>query len=1045
MQSGIYEKVINRSVSAALAALDKARIHKAPFDKAEAADILSQYLAQVLKNELMLIEEKGGDAKAQIRLVNRLVAVLEDGSQSEGLDVMTEGETLLALLDAKDPLLALGKQAKDMPRPETSLALSSLFTGSAHEPQMYSELKKEIASADRVDMLVSFIKWSGLRLIIDDLDKFTRNGGRLRVITTSYMGATDLKAVDALQKLSNTEIRVSYNTKRTRLHAKAYVFYRDTGFSTAYIGSSNLSGAAISSGLEWNVKVTDQDMRSTMIKIGATFESYWASNEFAPYVETERERLAEALSSEHAGTLDEKNIVFFDLRPYDYQQEILDRLKVERNVRGYHRNLIVAATGTGKTMIAAFDYRQFKQKDNRANLLFVAHRKEILDQSLATFRAVLRDANFGDLFVGQDKPKGLDLERIFISVQTLNSQKLWERLPADYYDYIIVDEFHHAAAPTYQKLLTVFKPKILLGLTATPERMDGKDILDYFDGRIAAEIRLPEAIDRKLLCPFQYFGVADTVDLSDVKWNHGRYDKNALSNLYTLDRYIADNRAGYIIKTLNHYVTSVNDMKALAFCVSVEHARFMAEKFNQAGIPALSLSGESEKAVRNDAKAKIGSGEIKIICVVDLYNEGVDIPEINTVLFLRPTESLTVFLQQLGRGLRLADGKDCLTVLDYVGRANARYNFEVKFKALLSNTRRSVTEEIKNGFVDVPKGCYVLLEKKAQDYILENIKKATNGKAAFVRRMRTFTEETGQPLTLANFLDYYHIDVRAFYKNDNSFADCAVEAGAREAFDESAAPVLRKAFVRFCAIDSGRWIIFLRDMLSRLNTFDFDNLSLYDARMVRMFYYTIWQEYISDFSDARFIENIRTLTQSPVMTEELLALLDYRFNAIDVEDDVIADFDIPLFVHCTYSRDQILVAMDYQTPKNIREGVKWLPNHRCDVLFVTLNKSEKDYSPTTMYHDYSINDTLFHWQSQSNTSENSPTGQRYIHHREQGSKVLLFVREYKKQNSVTMPYTFLGTVNYVSHTGSKPMSITWQLDTPIPAKYLKQTNQLITG
>ncbi|MBQ3335306.1 MAG: DUF3427 domain-containing protein [Eubacteriaceae bacterium] len=1045
MQSGIYEKVINRSVSAALVALDKARIHKAPFDKAEAADILSQYLAQVLKNELMLIEEKGGDAKAQIRLVNRLVAVLEEGSQSEGLDVTTEGETLLALLDAKDPLLALGKQAKDMPRPETSLALSSLFTGSAHEPQMYSELKKEIASADRVDMLVSFIKWSGLRLIIDDLDKFTRNGGRLRVITTSYMGATDLKAVDALQKLSNTEIRVSYNTKRTRLHAKAYIFYRDTGFSTAYIGSSNLSGAAISSGLEWNVKVTDQDMRSTMIKIGATFESYWASNEFAPYVETERERLAEALSSEHASTLDEKNIVFFDLRPYDYQQEILDRLKVERHVRGYHRNLIVAATGTGKTMIAAFDYRQFKQKDNRANLLFVAHRKEILDQSLATFRAVLRDANFGDLFVGQDKPKGLDLERIFISVQTLNSQKLWERLPADYYDYIIVDEFHHAAAPTYQKLLTVFKPKILLGLTATPERMDGKDILDYFDGRIAAEIRLPEAIDRKLLCPFQYFGVADTVDLSDVKWNRGGYDKNVLSNLYTLDRHIADNRAGYIIKTLNHYVTSVNDMKALAFCVSVEHARFMAEKFNQAGISALSLSGESEKTIRNDAKAKLVSGEINIICVVDLYNEGVDIPEINTVLFLRPTESLTVFLQQLGRGLRLADGKDCLTVLDYVGRANPRYNFKVKFKALLSNTRRSVTEEIKNGFVDVPKGCYVLLEKKAQDYILENIKKATNGKAAFVRRMRTFTEETGQPLTLANFLDYYHIDVRTFYKNDNSFSDCAVAAGAREAFDESAAPELRKAFIRFCAIDSGRWIIFLRDMLSRLNTFDFDKLSLYDARMVRMFYYTIWQEYISDFSDARFIENIRTLAQSPVMMEELLALLDYRFDAIDVEDDVIADFDIPLFVHCTYSRDQILVAMDYQTPKNIREGVKWLPNHRCDVLFVTLNKSEKDYSPTTMYHDYSINDTLFHWQSQSNTSENSPTGQRYIHHREQGSKVLLFVREYKKQNSVTMPYTFLGTVNYVSHTGSKPMSITWQLDTPIPAKTLKQTNQLITG
>ena len=1047
MQSGIYEKVINRALNDALKALDAARIDKAPFDEAEASDILSQYMAQLLKDELKLIEEKKGkkeDTKAaQIALVNRVVAALGETEQIESLSITPEGETLLTVLKDKDPLLASGKKASDQIRPETSLALSSLFTGSAHEPQMYSELKKEIASADRIDMLVSFIKWSGLRIIIKELEKFTRNGGKLRVITTSYMGATDIKAVDALQKLPNTDIHVSYDTRRTRLHAKAYIFYRDTGYSTAYVGSSNLSNVAISSGLEWNVKVTAQDMRPTMTKIAATFESYWASNEFTPYIDAQRERLAKALSSEHAGSQDKPNAFYFDLRPFDYQREILDRLNVERSVRGSFRNLIVAATGTGKTMIAAFDYKRFLQQDKRANLLFVAHREEILKQSCVTFQAVLRDANFGDLFVGQHKPT--DLSRLFISVQTLNSQNLCERLPEDYYDYIIVDEFHHAAAPTYQKLLTVFKPKILLGLTATPERMDNKDILDYFDGHIAAEIRLPEAIDRKLLCPFQYFGVADTVDLSDVKWSRGGYDKNALSNLYTIDRHVAEKRAAHIITTLHHYVTSVSEMKALAFCVSVGHARFMAQMFNEAKIPAVCLSGKSDKSIRGSAQSDLASGKIKVICVVDLYNEGVDIPEINTVLFLRPTESLTVFLQQLGRGLRLSEGKDCLTVLDYVGRANSRYNFEEKFKALLANTRHSVTEEIKNGFVDVPKGCFILLEKVAQEYILENIKKATSGKAGYIKRMRTFTEDTEKALTLANFLDHYHIDIRKFYTNKNTFSDCAAAAGVRDVFDESAAPDLRKAFIRLCSIDSVRWIKFLRDMLSQLKTFDFDALSAYEARMVRMFYYTVWGEYVSDFSDEAFLSNIKKLAESSVMTEELLALLDYRFNKIDVEDYVIPDFDMPLIVHCTYSRDQILVAMDYQAPGNVREGVKWLPEQRCDVLFVTLNKSEKDYSPTTMYDDYSISDTLFHWQSQSGTSETSPTGQRYIHHKDKGSRVLLFVREYKNEYGAAMPYPFLGTANYVSHTGSKPMSITWRLDTPIPAKYLKQTNQLITG
>ena len=716
---GLYEQVINNALSSELSEIPEARKSTAPIDTAEASKVLAQYLTDVVQKGLENVQDNGGGLEAQIQLANQIVNTIQNTTQEAdfaALGVDQRAEQLLALLRDNDPRLATGKSAKELERPETSIAQSSLFTGAIHEPQMYTELKKEIVSADRIDMLVSFIKWSGLRLIMDELRQFTQSGGELRIITTSYMGATDVKAIEELRQLPNTKIKVSYDTKRTRLHAKTYVFYRDTGFTTAYVGSSNLSNAAISSGLEWNVKVTKKDLPETIDKIAATFESYWNSNEFEYYDEGQKERLTRALKDEKYSETDNSGIYTLDILPYSYQQEILDKLDAERTVRGYNRNLVVAATGTGKTVISALDYKRFcKQHPGQpCRLLFVAHREEILKQSLYTFRAVLKDANFGELFVGSHKADSID--HLFISIQTFNSQDFTTKTDADFYDYIVVDEFHHAAAPTYQKLLEYYQPKILLGLTATPERMDGKNILDYFSGRIAAEIRLPEAIDRKLLCPFQYFGVTDTADLSSLKWRTGGYDKNELSNLYTLSGLVAERRADLVVNSILKYVTDINEVKGLGFCVSIEHARFMADYFNARGISSMALTGDSPDEERNAAKQRLVSGELHFIFVVDIYNEGVDIPEVNTVLFLRPTESLTVFLQQLGRGLRLAENKDCLTVLNFIGQANKKYNFEEKFAALLSNTTRSVSRELKEGFVSAPKGCYIQLEKIAAKY-----------------------------------------------------------------------------------------------------------------------------------------------------------------------------------------------------------------------------------------------------------------------------------------------------------------------------------------
>jgi superfamily II DNA or RNA helicase/HKD family nuclease len=1031
LKQGLYETVLTESLNNELEQVDYHH-ELILIDKAEAAKIMAKHLAESIEKKLNEIGEHDG-VQEQINFTNKMMQILD------GDPVLKPGQQLLGLIEKENSIYAIDQKAK-LTRPETSLSMSSLFTGAIHEPQLYTELKKEIIGSDTIYLLVSFIKWSGLRLIINELQSFTNRGGKLKIVTTSYMGATDIKSIEALEELPNSEIKISYDTKRTRLHAKTYVFIRETGFSTAYVGSSNLSHAAMSTGLEWNVKVTAKDLPETIEKIIATFDSYWNSLDFQTYRKNDRPFLETALRSEKKGGEDKLFLV--DIQPYPYQQEILDQLEAERRIRGHFRNLVVAATGTGKTVISAFDYKQFCKKNTKKSqrLLFIAHREEILLQSIQCFRTVLRNENFGDLFVGNYRPTQID--HLFMSIQTFNAQDFCTKTKPDFYDYIIVDEFHHAAAQTYQRLLDYYQPQIILGLTATPERMDGRDILRYFDHRVASEIRLPEAINRKLLSPFQYFGVTDSIDLDSVRWRRGGYDQQELSNLYTMDQLAAKRRGELIIESLNKYVSDLEEVRGIAFCVSQDHVKFMAKFFNEKGISSMPLTSQSSVDERKMAKIKLLNGEIKIIFVVDLYNEGVDIPEINTVLFLRPTQSLTVFIQQLGRGLRLSENKDCLTVLDFIGQANTHYNFDEKFNALLSNTTKSLKSEIENGFANVPKGCYIQLEKKAKESILKNIAKSFDNKKGLVLKIATFTEDSGLSLNLENFINYYHLDINRIYKTGN-FSRLCVLAGLKNDFDEPLEETMDKAFQRICNLDSRRLIIFLLKALPNLQKHNFLDS---EERMLRLFFDTIYQKSYQECGFANMIDGLVQIQKAGVLFDELMELLKICLENIDfVDEPLTLDFDCPLDLYCSYSRDQILVGLDYENPRNIREGVKYFPDKKLDVLFITLNKSDKDYSPTTMYKDYSVNDRLFHWQSQSTTSESSPTGLRYQHNRENGSKVLIFVREFKKGLSVAAPYSCLGLADYVSHEGSKPMNILWCLHKPIPARFLKKTNKLIVG
>lgn len=1036
---GIYEQVVNQLLDKRLDLLDPAstKVDLKELDPGDSHSTLSQYLYLVVRGALEKLEGSSR-IEAQIDLCNRIVRLLYPESSAHAATDFTVSEKALQLL-AVARGAGLTTSTKD--RPDTPLSLNCLLTGTRQDPSLVSQLKKEVLTADQIDILCSFVKWSGIRILENELREFTsRPNSQLRIITTTYMGATDPKALEFLRSLPRTTLRVSFDTHRTRLHAKAYVFHRHTGFGAAYVGSANLSHAALTEGLEWNVKVSQYDSGHLWEKIIATFESYWNDAEFQLYTADQESRLRQAIASERSGLAEDDTAPQFDLRPYVFQQEILEKLKAEREVQSRFRHLIVAATGTGKTMIAAFDYRQWILSSATGikappSLLFIAHREEILKQSLGTFRGVLRDRNFGDLLVGGQRPESLN--HTFVSIQSYNSQELW-RLPADLFDYVVVDEFHHAAAPSYERLLGHVRPKVLLGLTATPERADGLDILRHFDNHISAEIRLPDAIGRKLLSPFQYFGVTDSVDLSGLRWQKGGYRTDELEVLYVGN----EERAALVVQKVREKLLDVRRTCGLGFCASVAHAEFMAQYFRQCGIPAESLSADSDREHRNTIQARLRRLEINFIFVVDLYNEGVDIPEVDTILLLRPTESLTVYLQQLGRGLRLSEGKDCLTVIDFVGQAHRNYRFDMRLRALLDSPSRSIEDEVERGFIHLPAGCTIELERLAKGYILDNIRHAIQqNRTSLAAAIATFRQSLERMPTLGEFLAQYRLSPDDIYRRGTSWSRLCVDAGIRDDFVDPDEKQLTAGLRRIQHVNCPLRISGVLPYLSpQTDLSDIQTLDDKSSRLLLMMHFSLWGR---TWIPSSLSESLVRLRANAVMCEELMQLLNFNYEQIDsLGTQPNLPRECPLTLHSLYTRDELLAALGHWTlssQREMREGVLHMPGISTDLFLVTLNKTAGDCSPTTMYQDYAISESLFHWQSQSTTSAESPTGRRYIEQVSRGNRILLFVRDTKSTSNLANPYYFLGPAEYVSHSGTRPVSIVWRLLHPMPAKLLRQT------
>ena len=1012
---GLYDCLVDELLRAELLGLDTRSLRAtfAKVDAAELADRVGEVIGRLAKLALAAIpaEDRSSEAVGIVRAVLGSISAARPGMLSSH-DMLVDPIERLVAIDR----LAPTNEPIPIRRPLTPLRDTVLMTNSRNQPSVGYEIAAEIESADRIDVVLAFIRWTGIRDLIDPLRRFVQDGKRLRVITTTYTGSTELRALDELLSLG-AEVKVSYDTTSTRLHAKAWMFQRLSGFSTVYIGSSNLTFSAQVTGLEWNVRASERANPELVAAFERTFLTYWEDRQFEPF---DRERFIEQSLRKPGDDI----LTPFDITPRPFQEAILERLQVERH-KNHPNTLIVAATGTGKTIIAALDYRQLRTKLPRSRLLFVAHRDSILRQSRTMFRHVLKEGSFGELWVGGDRPA--KWEHVFASIQSISASDIAAIDPRQF-DVVIVDEFHHAAADTYATLLDHLKHRHLLGLTATPERTDGLDILRWFGGRMAVELRLWDALEQGLLSPFHYFGIHDATDLTGITWRRGTgYDTAELTNLYTG----SDVWVGKILEGLTTKVGDPKSMRAVGFCVGIDHANFMANRFNRAGLAARALTSRTSDADRQTATNDLRDGKVQILFTVDLFNEGIDIPSIDVVLMLRPTESATIFLQQLGRGLRHSAGKDVLTVLDFVGLQNRQFRFDQRFRRLLGRSRRELENDIVRDFPFLPAGCRISLDPVARDIVLRNVRSALP--SSWPQRIREL-ESLGD-VSLSKYLHETGLERAELYRGGHTWTELRRAAGLLTTKAADGEGAVGRGIARLLHVDDRSRLDRYLALLSRRTPPTAADLDEHDRRSLEGLLLTLLSPKKGTFPSLQ-AATAELWRHEELRHEllELLLLLDDQITHLHVPIGIAQP--IPLQVHASYTREEILAAFSASTvtsPLPLQAGVHWHQASQTDLLLITLQKSDRDYSPTTRYLDYAVSDTLFHWESQADKTVAGEIGQRYINHAARGTNVALFIRLAKTDSSGrTMPYFCAGTASYVEHRSERPIQITWRLHQPLP-------------
>jgi superfamily II DNA or RNA helicase/HKD family nuclease len=1015
LKPGIYDEIVTERLDRQLAALGLAfEVHRSALAVGEPIGaVLESLLGDGLA--LALAELKADSAKG-IALAEALLGVL----RSHAPRVFNRGDELQ--LNAERLTAIVARPAHAPQRPLGSLHASSLIVN-AEGDQLLGHVRSEFDSADSIDLLCAFVKLSGFEKFRSEIERHCIARGRsLRVLTTTYMGASEARAIEKLAALANTTVKISYDENATRLHAKAWIFHRASGFSTAFVGSSNLSYAAQTDGLEWNVRVTQSDQPALVAQMQETFDQYWAdAHLFERYEhgnEAHRIRLGRALSPDARHDSSEDLVI--EVEPRDFQKPILEELTAAREL-GRHRNLMVAATGTGKTVMAAIDYRNLRETGGAETLLYVAHRREILEHARRVFRHVLQMRDFGELLYHGERP--VIQRHVFASIDSLGDGADVD--PA-IFDHVILDEAHHAAAGSWEKLLQRVAPKQLLGLTGTPERADGLDYERHFPRPWVGNLRVWNAIPHALV-PFRYYMLdVEGADLRDLTWTAGRYAPDQLAGRLVGAAEAFVSRA---VRAVAECIGRRSEMRAIAFCVNVRHAQEVARRFADSGFSTMVVTGDTASTERRAARSDLDAGLVQVLCVVDIYNEGVDVPNVNTLFFFRPTESATVFLQQFGRGLRRAPGKAELVVFDLTGRQHLQFRFDRRLRSLLGHTPRELAEFVSKGFGRLPAGCLFRFDERVREDVVAQLRRAIPSDQAGIRAL--LREPAHAELSLQAFLRETDVSLEDVYRKDHSWYRLRQSAGLdQRAVGDEERTALENVH-KLIHVGDGRRL----GTWTRLTSLE-SPVDESDRRLARMLFAVLYGKDIAAGAraDALWAEHA-------LLREEIAGLVPVlrELNSALPQSHTLAP-DIPLALHARYLGVELSAAFDDRTQRgSFRDyytGVEPTDGRRFDLLLVTLDKvaATKEH---LRYRDFPLNERRFHWQSKARTTRDSDEGRRHLDPVRSGVTPLLFVRERADDRpGVTMAFQYLGPVDPDRDEGERPITIEWQLRYAMPREVL---------
>ncbi len=927
---------------------------------------------------------------------------------------------------------------------------NELIINSKHN-NLLNELKKSLKECKSFYFSVAFINYSGLQLLLDTLKEVEEKKVKGKIITTTYLNFTEPKALERMQEFENIDMKIFIADNKVGFHTKVYIFENENDYKII-IGSSNLTQSALKSNVEWNVKVLSKEGAPFIEHVLKEYNNLWdMSSELNDEV-LQRYML---FLNEIKRTEVRRQMVFENLKPISpnkMQKRAMENLERLR-AHGENKALVIAATGTGKTYMSAFDVMQYKPK----TMLFIVHREEILKKAKETFEKLLKNRNIKTgLFTGNAKDK--DANYLFATIQTMN--RYYEDFHKNYFDYIIIDEAHHGASDSYLNVLGHFEPKFTLGMTATPERCDSLSVFELFDNNVALEVRLHEALDEDLVIPFHYFGVTDIegVDLEDVNLD----DKSQLAQRLMINR-----RVDFIIEKMNFYGHDGNFRKLLGFCVNIEHAKYMAEEFNKRGINSVALSGEDTVAKRDEYIKRLESDkdDLQAIFTVDIFNEGVDIPSVNTVLMLRPTNSPIVFIQQLGRGLRKSGSKEFLTVLDFIGNHNKTFLIAIALNGARYYDKDSLKVAVATDFADVPGCTHIQIDQISKDRILEQIDKEN------FRDLKYLREEYNQfkilcggkiPYMLLDYVKYdgapdpvKFIDKEGTYlgfvaktEKDNELKELLLNDDFEKILKELNTSLPLKRINEFVILkyllnnNSISLEIAKNEILKYINNMDEDsvkhafeclNHQYWDSVMIRQKVKLI--EYKEDtlYRTDRF-EAIINKKEYKKYIEDAINYGIFRYEKEFQEEYYGVPF---LKLYEQYKMVDLALLSNYRKIHSSFRGSGLLSNGKEYFLFIDLHK-EEGIEERINYKDKFLSENYFQWQSPNSTKQDSDRGKNIIFNKDRKVNLHLFVRKYKEIDKKAQPYIYIGKGDTVEYEGEKPITVKLKLQNEVPTKIYRE-------